>query len=191
MAHPDLTESAWHRARENAARIYPSTEFEVAASLITIVVGAVAAVVSAGSNATTQIAVPVIGGALALAVSFTAVFLAQLIAAPKRQRDELRAAWNPGEPIKPIDIGLVLRNERRKAAGFYRVQNGAMVTTKEDQRGAEEWTNRIVDLLSEHVDADAAREFIEAPRGVQGGLGHQLQAHVGALDRIIARIGNG
>lgn len=189
MADPNLTESAWRKAKQDASRIYPSTEFEVAAALMTIIAGAIAAVVAASENTTTQIAAPIIGGAVALLITFGVVFAVQLAAAPVRQRNELREAWDPGESVRPIDIELTLRNERRKASGFYRrtPRGGGWVQTQEHEKAAEEWTNRIVGLLSEHVDEDSAREFIEAPRNADG-FKAGLDAQTAALDRIIAKL---
>jgi hypothetical protein len=185
VTDPDLNESAWQRAIASARRVYPSTEFEVAAALMTIIAGSIAAVASAGADTTIQIAIPILGGAVALLMTFAVVLAFQLVAAPIRQRNELRRAWGPAEPVKPINIELTLRNERRKASGFYRVnRRGTVVRTKEDEQGAEEWTNRVVGLLSEHVDADAAREFIEAPKDADG-FKARLDAQAAALDHII------
>jgi hypothetical protein len=93
MTEPNLTESARTRARRDAARVYPSTEFEVAAALMTIIAGSIAAVASASDNATTQIALPIIGGAISLLLTFGAVWCIQLAVAPLRQRNELRMHW--------------------------------------------------------------------------------------------------
>lgn len=114
MADPNLTESAWQRATADAGRIYPTTAFEVAAALMTIIFGAIAAVVS----------------------------------------------------------------------------GGGIIRSSADAPGAEEWTNRIVELLSEHVDANAAREFIEAPKNVNG-FKERLDAQTRALDRIIDGLNEG
>lgn len=191
MADPDLNESAWQRAIASARCVYPSTEFEVAAALMTIIAGSIAAVASAGADTTIQIAVPILGGAVALLMTFMVVLVFELVAAPIRQRNELRRACGSTEPVKPINIELTLRNERRKASGFYRVrQDGGIIRSSANEKGAEEWTNRIVGLLSEHLDADAAREFIEAPRGIDGFKG-RLDAQAAALDRIIERLGEG
>jgi hypothetical protein len=187
----DLSESAWQRAVAESARIYPTISFGTAASLATIVVGAVAAVASAGDNTTTQIAYPIIGGALALALTFGVLFAIQLAAAPVRQRNELRDNWVRPESGRPINVELTLRNERRKANTFYRVRaNGTFTRTKEDEEGAEEWTNRIVGLLTEHVGPDAAREFIEAPGNLTQ-FKPRLDAQTRTLDRIIDGITEG
>lgn len=102
-------------------------------------------------------------------MAFAVLFVVQLAAAPVRQRNELRAAWDTGEPVRAIDIELTLRNERRKVSGFYRVKprGSGIFQTRENEQEAEEWTNRIVSLLSEHVSEDAAREFVEAPAALR------------------------
>lgn len=188
MANPDLNESAWQRAIASARRVYPSTEFEVAAALMTIIAGAIAAVAAANGSTMAQVAIPILGGAVALLMTFVVVLVFELVAAPIRQRNELRRSWNGAEPVQPINIELTLRNERRKASGFYRVrQGGGIIRSSADEQGAEEWTNRVVGLLTEHVNADAAREFIEAPRGIDGFKG-RLDAQAAALDHIVERL---
>lgn len=188
MAELDLNESAWQRAKRDAEGIYRTTTFGVALAIMELLAVPVAVLATVNHHDTaTQVTVPILSGALALALAFGVILVVQLAIAPVRQRDELRRNWVQSEPVKPVNIELTLRNERRKANGFYSVHNGAMVTTTEDQKGAEEWTNRVVDLLSEYVDADAAREFIEAPKNLTG-LRRQLQAQTRVLDQIIERI---
>jgi hypothetical protein len=77
---------------------------------------------------------------------------------------------------------------RRAAADFYRIQQGRAVATAVNRTAAEEWTNRVVELLTEHVDADAAREFIESSRGITA-FSQKVDAQAAALDKIIERIG--
>ena len=192
MADPNLTESAGQRAKVDAAGVYQSTAFQLGGALVTAIFGALALIAQEGQPTTTQVAVPILAAAVAILLSVVVVFACQLAAAPVRQRNELRRAWNrPAEPVRPINIELTLRNERRKASGFYRVRGDGMVTrTKEDEQGAEEWTNRIVDLLTEHVGPDAAREFIEAPRRADK-FKARLDAQTKALDQIIDRLGEG
>lgn len=186
MSDPNLTESAWRRARSESVRIYPSTEFEVAAALMTIIAGAVAAVASAGETITAQIAVPIVGGAVALLFAFGVVFAVQLVAAPIRQRDELRRAWSRPEPqpVQPVNVELTLRNERRKGGDLLNSFVGALGHTTADELAVEEWTEGLVDLLSEHLDADAAKRFIEATKHVSR-FSDQLDARLRALDEII------
>lgn len=188
MADPDLTESAWRKAKQDAGRIYPSTEFEVAAALMTIIAGAVAAVASAGENTTTQIAAPIIGGAVALLLTFGVVWFVQLAAAPVRQRDALRAAWSPPEPIQTVDLGLTLRNERRKGDDLVKSLSAGIGYTTSDEKAGEEWTGGVIEILSSHEDPEAAKQFIEASKGVDS-FTRQMRARVEALDQIIERLG--
>lgn len=192
MADPNLTESAWQRAQEDAARVIKSPHFGIGAAIVGLIFAAGALVASESQPVTTQVGATILFGALSIAVTLLFIFLAQLAAAPVRQRNELRQAWEPpSDPVRPINIELALRNERRKASGFYRVRgNGTITRTKEDEQGAEEWTNRVVDLLTEHVGSEAAREFIEAPRNVEQ-FKPRLDAQTRALDQIIDRLGEG
>lgn len=191
MADPNLTESAWQRAAEVSARVYRTTEFGVAATLMTIIFGSVAAVASAGQDTTTQIAAPILGGALALALTFAVLFVVQLAAAPVRQRNELRAHWpRPGaKPVeKPVNVELTLRNERRRGSDLKAALSNKWSTTTFDEQEAETWTSGVVQFLNEHVDEAAVKEFIEASREADG-LSEQLEARISALDEIIEGLG--
>jgi hypothetical protein len=191
MADPNLTESAWQRAKVDAAGVYRTTTFQLGGALLTAIFSALALIAQEGQPTTTQVAVPILAAAVAILLSVVVVLACQLAAAPIRQRNELRQAWDRPTEVRPVNIELTLRNERRKASGFYRVRGDGMITrTKEDEEGAEEWTNRIVDLLTEHVGPDAAREFIEAP-GKADQFKARLDAQTRALDQIIDRLGEG
>jgi len=184
MADPDLHESAWKRATSDAARTYPTTGFEIAATLVTIIFGAVAAVVSAGENTTTQIAAPIIGGALALSLTFGIVFVAWLVAAPLRQRNELRQHWTrpEPEPVQPVDVGLSLRDFRRRGDDL--VNSFRQGYDPEDEETGERWTQEVIQFLSKHVDPGIAKTFIDASRSETSFL-PSLEARVAALDGII------
>lgn len=189
MVDPNLNESAWQRAMQDAERIYKTTTFGVALAIMELLAIPAAVLATVGQEETaTQIAVPVLSGALALALAFITVLVVQLAAAPVRQRDELRAAW--GEPVKTVNVETTLRNERRKAAGFVTNGHRGPTHTREDKRRAEAWTNSLVNFLSEYVDADAAREFIDAASDTHG-FSAQLDAQTAALDRIIDRLSEG
>lgn len=192
MADPNMTESAWQGAKVDAAGVYRTTTFQLGGALVTAISSALALIAQEGQPITTQVAVPILAAAVAILLSVVVVFGCQLAAAPIRQRNELRQAWVPSaEPVRPVDIELTLRNERRKASSFYRVRNnGTISRTKEDEHGAEEWTNRVVSLLTEHVGPDAAREFIEAPRNMDQ-FKARLDAQTRTLDQIINQLGEG
>lgn len=187
MADPDLHESAWKRATTDAARTYPTTGFEIAAALVTLIFGAVAAVVSAGENTTAQIAVPVIGGALALSLTFGIVFIAQLIRAPLQQRNELRQHWTrpEPEPVQPVDVGLSLRDFRRRGDDLINSFRQGYHT--EDEETGERWTQEVIEFLSKHVEPSIAKTFIDASRSETSFL-PSLEVRVAALNGIIDEV---
>jgi hypothetical protein len=187
MANPNLSESTWQRATTDAGRIYPTTAFEVAATLMTIIFGAIAAVASSGENTTTQIAAPVIGGALALLVTFGVVFVVQLAAAPVRQRNELRAGWQVPE-IETVNVDLTLRNAHRKGnelAQSLEAKGGS--STRHDRQAADMWVEEVVGLLAGNVPDADSQQFIAAGRNEQGPV-RRLRIRVDALQQIIDRV---
>jgi hypothetical protein len=187
MADPNLTESAWQRAKQDAARIYPSTEFEVAAALMTIIAGAIAAVAAAGENITTQIAAPIIGGALALLVTFGVAWFVQLAAAPVRQRNELRDAWSVPE-IETVNVDLALRDAFRKGNDLAKFLEQRQAYSRGNREEAQDWADDVVALLAGNVPDEAARDFL-ATGGGESSFVRQLRQQVTALQKIIDGLG--
>lgn len=138
-----------------------------------------------------EVAVPVLCGAVAILAALLAVFAAQLLAAPIRQRNELRQRWRRIEQdaVQAVDVELTLRNERRKCDRILASISSRGGCSSEDKLAAENWTSDLIELLAEHVNSNAAREFIEASRNVDG-FALQLQARARVLDRIIKRLGS-
>lgn len=189
MAEPNLSESAWQRAKHDAEGIYKTATFGVALAIMELLAIPAAVLGTVGQKDTAvQVVVPILAGALALALAFIVVLIVQLTAAPVRQRDELRSAWNVLEPIQPVDVGLTLRNERRKGDDLVKSLSVGLGYTTADEEAAEEWTSGVIEFLSSHGDANAAQQFIEASRG-EDGFTRQIQARVQTLDQIIERLG--
>lgn len=183
MAEPDLNESALQRALTAARRVYPSTEFEVAAALMTIIAGAISAVAAADGNTTAQIAIPILGGAVALLMTFMVVFLFELVAAPVRQRNELRQAWTVPE-IETVNVDLTLRNAHRKGnelAQFLEARRGVAQGHREE---IDAWVEEVVALLAAHLPDDASQQFIAAGQNEAGPV-RRLRFRVRALQKII------
>jgi hypothetical protein len=188
VADPDLNESAWQRAAENASRIYRTSEFGGAATLMTIIFGAVAAVAADGEKATTQIAILILGGAVALLLTFVVVLAVQLATAPVRQRNELRQAWRMPE-IETVNVDLTLRNAHRRgnelAQGF-EAKGGS--TTRTDREKADAWVEEVVALLAAHLPELFGQQFIAAGRNETGPV-RRLRLRVDALQQIIDGLG--
>ena len=183
MADPNLTESAWQRAKEDAAGVYPTTGFQIGGALVTLVVGSFAAVASAGGSTSIQIAIPVLGGAVALGMTFLAVLAFQLAAAPVRQRNELREAWSVPE-IETVNVDLPLRNAHRKGSDLlarFKNQGGYY---SNDTKRFEDWTEEVVQLLAGNVPDDDARTFLTTGTH-SGNLTNRLQQRLNALQKII------
>jgi hypothetical protein len=183
MADPNLTESAWQRALSAARRVYPSTEFEVAAALMTIIAGAIAAVASADKDTTIHIAIPILGGAVALLMTFAVVLAFQLVAAPIRQRNELRAAWTVPE-IETVNVDLTLRNAHRRGNELAQLLEAREGIARGHREEIDAWTEEVVALLAAHLPNSAGQQFIAAGQN-QNGPVRRLRLRVNALQQIV------
>jgi hypothetical protein len=185
MADPDLIESAWQRAKVDAAGVYRTTTFQLGGALLTAIFSALALIAQEGQPTTTQVAVPILGAAVAILLSVVIVFACQLAAAPIRQRNELREAWETPE-VKTVNVGLTLRNLHRKG-GELTHRGTSMGISRRDGMLMEEWADGVVDFLVAHVPEDLARPFIAAGAS-EAGSGRRLQARLTALQQIIDKI---
>src|SRR6188474_241043 len=166
MAGPNLTESAWQRAKDDAAGVYKTATFGVVLAIMELLAIPAAVLATAGHEDTpTQVAVPILSGALALAFAFIVVLVVQIAAAPVRQRNELRQAWSrpEPEPVQPVNVEVSLSDFRRRGEDLINSVRGGH--NMEDEEAAESWTREAVQFLSKHCDTAAAREFIDASQG--------------------------
>lgn len=183
MTNLNLTESAWRRAVAESARIYPSIGFGVAATLTTIIFGAVAAVAAAAESTTNQIAYPIIGGALALALTFAVLFAVQLAVAPTLQRNELRAAWAMPE-IETVNVDLMLRNAHRRGNELAQSLEGTNGTTTSQRNEIDQWVEEVVQLLAAHRPPEDGRAFIEGGAEERGPV-RRLRSRVDLLGQLL------
>jgi hypothetical protein len=185
MAKPNQHEGAWRRAKTDAGVVYGSTAFQVGSSLVTIGATAAAVATVAGSSepVQTQIAVPILAAVIAVMVCFLAVFAVQLVVAPIRQRDELREAGASSD-VHPVNPKIALRNQLRKGDEMAKTFRRNRGYTSADTAKAEEWTERVVELLAAHASEREASEFIDASRD-EANFVHQMEIKVAKLDEII------
>lgn len=187
MGDPNLTESAWQRAANASARTYRTTEFGVAATLMTIIFGAVAAVAADGEQATTQVAILILGGAVALLLTFAIVLAVQLAAAPVQQRNELRAAWQTPE-IETVNVGLTLRNLHRRGHELAQKIEARGAADGRQIEDAEAWTEETVKLLAAHVPMSLGQRFISAGKN-ESKTSPRHRKRVDKLEQIINEMG--
>jgi len=188
MADPNLTESAWQRAKEDAAGVYRTTNFQLGSALMTTIFSALALFAQEGQPTTTQVAVTILAAAVAMLLSVVVVLVCQLAAAPVRQRNDLRQNWtrpDPG-PVQPVNVGLSLRDFRRQGEDLLNSFRRGYST--EDEETAERWTQETIGFLSQHCEPDLAQTFIDASRG-ETHFFPSLQARITALDGIIENVG--
>jgi hypothetical protein len=186
MAEPNLTESAWQRAKDDAAGVYPTTAFQMGGALVTLIFGAIAAVASADGSTSVQIAVPVLGGSVALGMTFLAVLACQLVAAPIRQRNALREAWTA--PEVQNGIGVKLWNAYRKGKDLEeRLDDEPAHNSSYDREQVEQWSEETAALLAEAVPAEIGQTFFAA--GQYTDHSGRIQERTNALKKIIEDLG--
>jgi hypothetical protein len=182
VAQPNLTESAWERGRDDAASTYRTTSFAVFLAIAELLAVPAAILLTAShEDSATQIASPLLSGAIALVATFAIVLIAQLAAAPIRQRNELRDAWRNPEP--PIDPELALMNLRRRGDDLLRSIRSASYTA-DHESAAEIWTTEVFQLLSENCDAALPKKFVNASNGSSLFV-PSLERRIEVLDEII------
>jgi hypothetical protein len=152
---------------------------------VTLIVGAVAAVVSADGSTSIQIAIPVLGGAVALGMTFLAVLAFQLVAAPVRQRNELREAWKA--PVTQTGIVVKLWNAYRKGCDLS-ARMEEKLPQERDWKAAEAWAEETAALLAGNVPEEATREFFEAG-SYETDLVRQIDDRTGELKKLIENLG--
>jgi len=185
MPGPNQNESTWSRAQSDTTRVYGSTAFQVGSGLVTTgaTAGLVIALAGSGEPTQTQIAVPILAGVVSLMLCFGTIFLVQLAAAPIRQRNEARSQLDPGL-TKTVDPRLELRNEIRKGDDLARAVRRKRGYTQADSETAEEWTNRVAEILAHHGTEAEAVKFVEASKGSDKALAGELEARLAVLDEI-------
>lgn len=105
---PALRESAWARAKTDANRVYRSPLFGIALALVGLMATSLGVLFTVGSTVSTgtQVAVPLLSGTAAIAITFLIVLVLQTASAPLRQRNELRQSWPVGPIHEPPNVEL-------------------------------------------------------------------------------------
>jgi hypothetical protein len=187
MADPNLTESAWQRAKVDAAGVYRTTTFQLGGALLTAIFSSLALIAQEGQPTTTQVAVPVLAAAVAILLSVIVVLVCQLAAAPVRQRNELRAAWET-PVIETVNVDLTLRDAYRKGNDLAKFLEQRQGYSRGHREEAQNWADNVVALLAGNVPDEAARDFL-ATGGGESSFVRQLRQQVTALQTIINGLG--
>lgn len=180
MANPDLFESAWRRAKRDAAGVYWSATFALSMFVLGLLAAAGAGLETpVHSDTETRVLVPLAFGLGSLVVGCLAVLAFEVAAAPLRQRDEQRRAWASPDPVDPE---LALRNLRRRGRGLL-----AELGTPDfslDDTAVETWTSEVTEILGASGSREQAERFVDAS-GAGRGLVPALESRLAALDGII------
>jgi hypothetical protein len=178
-------ETAWQRAKKDAAGAYKTQTFMVACTLVPTLFGAFAAIVADGEGTGVQVAAAVIGAAAALLLIFVVVFLAQLVMAPLRQRNELRDRASEQDDGKPTNVEMDLRNLHRKGNELAQKYAGKDTLPAYDEQVAQDWTDEVADLLQGNVSDEDGKKFLAAGQDTEDAV-PRLRRRVDALGQIIA-----
>jgi len=186
-----LKESAWDRAKADAEGVYRTPWFGLAVAIVELLAIPTAVLFTAGGDTSTatQIAVPILSGAVALVIVFLSVLVIQLAVAPVRQRNELRREWPSPLRRTPLSAEIALRNLVRTGDDMADSMSQGMGYTTDDEEAAQNWTNEVVQALSEGEAEAAARDFIAASEGVPGAP-RKLRARVKKLREIAEGMAN-
>lgn len=187
MAEPNLTESAWQRAKDDAAGVYRTTTFQLGGALLTAIFSSLALIAQEGQPTTTQVAVAVLAAAVAILLSVVVVLVCQLAAAPVRQRNELREAWEAPE-IEIVNVDLTLRNAHRRGNELAHLLEQRLAARQGTGAGhreeAEAWTEEVVGLLAKHAPGPVGQQFIAAGSNEQR-IATRLRLRVTTFQQII------
>lgn len=182
MADPSLTESAWQRAKDDAAGVYKTATFGVALAIMELLAIPAGVLATAGHEDTTrQVVVPILSGALALAFAFIVILVVQIAAAPVRQRNELRKAWKA--PKAQTGVVVKLWNAYRKGCDLS-ARMDERLPEERDWKAAEAWAEETADLLAGNVPETATRGFFEAG-WYETDLVRQIDDRTGELKKLI------
>jgi len=184
---PSLDESAWKRAKDDAAGVYRSAAFSISTAGVSVLGGAVAAWLSFDQRAGEVAVISVVVGLTCIFCCLSAVLVFEAAATPLRQRNELRQAWSSASTLADGQVMVRLADFARegddllcncKAGGY----------TFQDESAVDSWTKEVVTFLAEQCDADLGKKFTLASRGT-GPLVGRLEKRIDALDEIIGSLG--
>jgi len=187
MPEPNLTESAWQRAKVDAGGVYRTTTFQLGGALVAAIFSALALIAQKGQPTSTQVAVLVLAAAVAILLSVIVVLVCQFAAAPVRQRNELREAWTSPSENQPTDIAVRLWNAYRKGCDLSARMEGQLAHER-DWHAVEKWAEETANLLAGNVPEELAREFFSAG-SYETDLVRQLDDRTGELQKIIKGLG--
>ena len=123
--------------------MYRSFEFSIAMTLLGLIAAGVAVPFTDGPNVglVTRIDVPVLAGATSVAIALLAVLVMHSVAAPLRQRNELRQGWPVGPIEQPVNLGLALREYHRRGAVL--VAAGQDIYTRKEEAKMDAWIEKV------------------------------------------------
>jgi hypothetical protein len=152
MGEPDLTESAWRRAKRDVEGACRTTAFSLGSPPWIAVFSSLSSPGQEGRPIMIQVAVAVLTTAVAIILLIDIILACQLAAAAVRQRKEM------------IQASLTLEDEI--LAGMMRQMSEELIqiTAAADRNAIEmqQWTVGVVDFLVVNVSEDAAEAFMVA-----------------------------
>lgn len=200
-----LSGSAWARARSDAASVYRSPAFAIGTLLLDAVVGAVAAIFVAAPNTPTGevVAAAVLATAVGTIFAVLSVFAIQAVAAPVRQRNELRQEAHRALRAAPSAEEVAATERRKMREGALRVavaqiseelELHASVLDQDDrsffaehQLAVPRWTEHG-QALADHGHLEAHRTVRHAYRLIDD-VNRSIERQYGVLSDVVQVIG--
>lgn len=176
----DLHESAWGRAKADAAGAYRSATFALCVGVLGLFASAVAGLVSFdGRDPKTSALALLAFGLATIAFGCLSVLVFQIGAAPLRQRNELRKAWPSQESIDP---DLRLKDLHRRGRDLLAGLGAAAFTLDSDK--VEDWTTEVVKWLGAHGSPEQTDSFLDSSAD-NGGTVSALTSRLETLNEIV------
>jgi hypothetical protein len=190
MAEPDLTESAWQRAKIDAADIYRTTTFQFGGAMLNTFFSALALIAQEGQPIAIQVAFLAMAAAMGILLPFFVVFVFQLGAAPVRRRQALREERGSTRK-EAFDLNRMLLEAYRcgDELALLLEQRLALKQRSEpkDQAEVETWTGVVVAMLAAHAPESAGLQFIATGKG-EPNLVARLRLRIDCLHELISEL---
>ncbi len=185
MSGLDLEESAWHLAKANAGGVLASASFNLATGSASAMTAAIVGWLSYGGEALKVGLLSAAAGIGVYLLCFSAVIVFQWVAAPVRQRNELRRAFRNGDRLGSGEIAARISDYRRRGEDLLQgcKASGGYTAGQEEEVGR--WTGEVaVFLASCFPDGRAAIDFSRASQGTMPLVG-RLENRIAALDGLV------
>jgi|SRR5215211_491587 len=164
MSRPIFKESAWELAKANSAAVYQSSQFNSATTGVSVLAGATAVLLTFGGDAAEVVAASVIAGLGAIMGCLASVLFFQAVAAPLRQRNELRRLLSSSDQLEDPEVLVALTDFSRRADDLLSECRAVDFTARHED-ALETWTREVVEFFGRNRQPGSAQAFALASKG--------------------------